>query len=260
VLKALRRLSPQERWTSLYAPLLVAFFSGGVLALAVTVGAPGVASLFTDNGPRLTLVDVDLRVPIARAARDSPKPRLEVKLYNEGDGRAVISRASFQIVDVADLEWCPDFAGSGTGLTGRYSVHLPTDGSVGQIQSRRVHQDLGPDEADRFSFIFETPDLEPPTVKIYSLDASLTYHGAEEPLEVGRIVVVTPGALAPAEFPYYLARVRQGRRIARETGVVLLPGSARCWRENRRRLARVVASDGQLTPTVERMANYLRHG
>lgn len=143
--------------------------------------------------PDLRLVDATPVYP--RLDPAEPRvPAIDVKLHNKGDGRIVLSRLNTSVDEVVRLDLCytqGDLPSSNT-----YDVELPTRPATA---SAPLHQQLGPDRADRFLVKFGVPqaavggrDLgDPPHFFVYRMRVSVS-SGSEPPLSLGRFIFSFP--------------------------------------------------------------------
>jgi hypothetical protein len=261
VLRSWKKLSGEDRVALLYAPILLAAI-GAALAFLVTIGAPAVARIFNDPKPDLELVDADLAAPYLKSNDPGAGPSLSVKLYNAGDRRAVLEMAEFKVVAAYEFPDCFPEEGSGTPETGRYSIALPSRPKPGYRKVKRINQEVGPDEADRFTFLFETAEQE--GVNGYVLEGSLRYHGADDPVSIDRFLILTPATIAKGDLWEFVSDDRSARRRARRFYRDFFGGPdterdvLKCIRRNRKSLPEFLRTDASRAPELRSLKRRLR--
>lgn len=128
------------------------------------------------------------------------KPRVDVRLHNVGTRRSVLTSARFVITRHARIGVCG--VGAELPSSASYDVMLPARPRRGQVIEVPINQQLGPDEADRFSFRLGTEEAykaDLGTTVIYEMDVSILHDTAPQPLKVGAVVVAVPAA--PTRWP-----------------------------------------------------------
>lgn len=141
--------------------------------------------------------------------------RLEITLHNTGGRLAVIDQGDIRIDHVYRVPVC---ASQGDlALSGTYGVDLPVDAHPGATVQASLHQQIGPDEADRFAISFSAlPADKRPAVYLFDLDVGLVNDGHEILFQLG-------------EFSFRCRGwVDASHRSAREQWGSAMP----CWRSN----------------------------
>src|SRR3954447_17297263 len=198
-----KRLLPPNPWQLLIAPIIVGAVIAGIGVHTredepkKTVSLKGLPPVVinpqeqTESGaPVKSGADKGIR---PSRQTEASKPRIEIRLHNTGTRRAVLTAAVFTVRRLALFEPC----GRGAGLlvSSRYDVTLPDH--AGASAEVPIDQQLGPDEADRFSFRLTAPGvltrLQGDTL-FYELDVGVRHDNDPAPLNVGRAVVAIPGA------------------------------------------------------------------
>src|SRR3954452_20226374 len=160
-----RRLLPPNPWQLLIAPIIVGAVAAGISVLTrehepeKRVALKGLPPVVINPEEQLESAP-PVRTGHQRGVRpgrqtESSKPRIEVRLHNTGTRRAVLTSAVFTVRRRSVFEPC----GSGAGLlvSTRYDVTLPD--RAGASVEVPIDQQLGPDEADRFSFRLTAPGV-----------------------------------------------------------------------------------------------------
>lgn len=193
-----RKFAPLNLWTVVVAPLIV-----GVALLGINAGFNGIFS----NGPSSDLIGLDPVVHNgmadyesasfrgARASRqtDDSKPRVELRLKNEGERRAYITAATLTVHKLIQVPPCG--AGGGVLLSGHYEVTLPREAGEGDTVEVPIDRQVPPDGVDRFEFRIGreySPRHDEGRTFVYQLDVGLRHDGAKEPVNVGRILIAVP--------------------------------------------------------------------
>lgn len=244
--RGLKRFLPRDAWQVLLGPLIVVIAGAGITAL-VTGGAdepqstpePKRAVLealppVVQNGP-FEGRSVQLASGETATGHDNAsKPRVEVRLHNTGTRRAVLTSARFTVTDFVRVVPC----GLGAGLvaSARYDVVLPVKPRGGETVEVPINQQLGPDEADRFVFRLGVDDLEKVLglIDVYQLRVTVAHDNESQPIDVGRVVVVLPGAPEPFAIEFFP-----------------VPGTTTCSRAPSKAARRALTLEGTRSPEVE---------
>jgi hypothetical protein len=121
-------------------------------------------------------------------------------------------------------------------LSGTYGVDLPVDARPGATVQASLHQQIGPDEADRFAIAFSAlPAGKRPAVYLFDLDVGLVNDGPRNPFPVGR-VLISLSSLPDAGRYFWTKKtvkllsgwVDASHRSVREQWGSAMP----CWRSN----------------------------
>lgn len=243
--RGLKRLLPRDPWQVVIGPLILLIAGAGVTAV-VSGGddepepepkRPVVEGLapVVRNGPfEGAAVQVGSGQP-ATGHVDASKPRIEVRVHNTGTRRAVLTSARFTITDYARIVPC----GLGAGLvaSARYDIVLPVDPRLGQAVEIPINQQLGPDQADRFVFrvgLGDSLDEVLGEFLVYELRVAVAHDNEPRPVDVGRAIVVLPGAPEPGLLEHFN-----------------VPGSDTCSRVPSTAARRALAFTGTRSPEVD---------
>lgn len=209
--------------------------------------APSAATTTAAKAPALTKDDV---VVIDRLG-NADAPRIEALVHNAGTARSVVTRAELRVERVESLEQC---ASQGDlPLSNAYDVRLPVE--AGDVASVALHQQLAPDEADRFALDLASeqpngPDGAP-RIWLYQLNVALFHDGRPTPLDLGEVVVTVPDVPAATSF-YWTAETADYVRDWLPPGAY--KANAECWLRNTERLHAVLALPGARAPDLARVA------
>lgn len=212
--RGIKRFLPRDPWQVLIGPLILLIAGAGVTALMsggsddpepepkrpVLEGLPPVVRNGAFEGELVQVGSGET----ATEHVDASKPRIEVRVHNTGTRRAVLTSARFTIADYARIVPC----GLGAGLlaSARYDVILPVDPRQGQAVEVPINQQLGPDQADRFVFrvgLGEALDDVLGEILVYELRVTVAHDNEPRPADVGRVIVVLPGAPPPGVLDHF---------------------------------------------------------
>ncbi len=202
---------------------------------------------------QLNLVDLNVRAVAENRRRYS---RLEITLHNTGDQLVVIDGARFEIRRVYALPRCT--TQGDLALSNDYGVSLPVDAKPGEAVEAPLHQQVGPDEADRFGITLST-SREQAVVYLFEVEASLANDGSRSPLPLGRVLVSLPERPGPGEYYWDEKTVEllvnwydpggEAHALWREA----MP----CWKSNTAVLRRALAGSAVRTPELDALAGEL---
>jgi hypothetical protein len=177
-------------------------------------------------------------------------PKLEILLQNNGDGRSLITRAIFRIRSFTSLTICNEQGNIPESNV--YGIDLPTNPAKDRTIEEYINQQLGPDEADRFSFSFNLPKPEPDkSAYLYWLEVSLLHDKATDPLRVGTIVISVPftPSLKEGDFWTNRSRAKGFSWLGPEAPEVIS-----CLQANSARLKEILATKGRRSKELEEVA------
>jgi hypothetical protein len=209
--------------------------------------------LIAHNGPRLERID-----PITPKGL-SGKPAVEVIVRNGGAGRAVISRAEIKILRMYSLPLC--WTQGSLPVSEIYGAQLPVDAKPGDVVEVPLHQQVGPNQADRFeigvSAIGEVLEgkSELSGLYLFEFEVSLAHDGEETALPIGTALLSLPEVPLSSEFLLLngLAEVNrefnwEGRPV-REVWTDQMP----CWQANARTAIGAAESRATMSPTLRQI-------
>lgn len=229
----------------------LALVAVGVLALA----PPGTTSATTGPAPA-GLVVSSLEVLAGGPERAA---EVDVSLRNPGTSRVGLTEATVTIVDSAVIHIC-QFA-SASDLSASYDVELPDDPPSGTVLRKALHQEIGPDELDRFSLRFGLPPLEthPLDSYLYRVRISVANDAGSPPAELGEFLVEAQTALStdhyfPAPRPATLADARDG--LCGDTTECQHRVQS-CWNDNRVQLERILVDGPKLSESAAKARTVL---
>jgi hypothetical protein len=196
-----RRYLPENPWTVLIGPLVVALAVAGVTAAVKAIGssdpAPDLRALepVVHNG----LAESEFlrvggsNIPASRQS-DRSKPRIELRLENTGEKRTYITAAVFTVRKVIAIGPCG--AGAGVIVSAKYDVVLPERAAEGQQIEVPINQQIAPDGVDRFVFRVgrNAGSADAGVTHVYQLDIAVLHDGSDEPADAGQVLVAVPGS------------------------------------------------------------------
>jgi hypothetical protein len=142
-----------EQWKAIPFEAKLAMFVAPIVVFVLTA-VIGKAI----NGPEKpqACVQVVRLLPINGPGKNYRYASIDLTLRNTGGAVSVLTRAQFQIRRAEAINRCPP---PGILLpTGKYSVVLPYPGKGQPILALQVSQEIGPNQADRFTFSVGLPN------------------------------------------------------------------------------------------------------
>ena len=181
---------------------------------------------------KLVVVDVHAR-DVLRFGRE--RAYLEVTLHNQGGRLIVIDGAEVKVRRVYKLRRCA--AQDDLPLSNVYGLTLPVSARKGETFEAPLHQQIGPDEADRFRIELSTkpPPEDLASVYLFEIQVRLKNDGAEPDLPLGTAVLALPKIPSAGEYFWDAGTLKVLRNF-----VLYEPKYARylrrfampCWRSN----------------------------
>jgi hypothetical protein len=259
------------RWRTTTATFAAAFVAAaGVLPVFVSSNGSPVSPTPTtspagDHGsPAASATSGDLRLVDVTVRNAGPeRASLEVQLHNRGARRVVIFNASVEVLRIASISQCHNQGE--LPLSYRYKVSLPTRPSEIHVP---LHQQVGPDKADRFSLLFGFTDAalgrgpeQGGATRSYvvQLGASLRSDDGSKPLYLGQFVMAAP-AVPQAVVQYWPRALEHARAADLEpTFGANFPWRSHmpCWRANTERLRSILAAGGTRSAALRNVATDL---
>jgi hypothetical protein len=171
-----------------------------ILALFISSGSGGGASSSATeaaNPGKLVVVDVHAR-DVLRFGRK--RAYLEVMLHNRGGQLVVIDGAEIEVRRIYKLHRCA--AQDDIPISYVYGLTLPTSAHRGKTLEAPLHQQLGPDEADRFRIELSTrpPASDPAAIYLFEVNVSLKNDGPQADLPLGTAVLALPKLPSAGEY------------------------------------------------------------
>lgn len=256
------RVARGANWaTILGAPIGIAALLFAFLALQNDDGepvanrtAPKIKPGAASDGAQLEPVDLIVHNEPFSSQFPQGQSRLEMLIHNAGDGRSVVSRARIEIRRLDPLPIC--FTQGGLALSESYDAQLPASAEPGDVVEVPLHQQLGPDQADRFTIDLSVlPDEteEFSGYYLFELQVSLLHDGEPRPLDVGKALVsipVPPGSEAfltkPSAESMDEAFNTQGEPVNQ-----FWASEMACWRSNAKLFERALAGDAARSPQLD---------
>ncbi|GIF49334.1 hypothetical protein Afe04nite_38730 [Asanoa ferruginea] len=116
---------------------------------------------------------------------------LDISVQNRGTARVVSRRASIRVERFTQIRVC-NTQGE-LEVTGEYDLSLPSPADVGYTASKKLNQQVGADEADRFQVRLQNKDQKKPhTVSFYGLDVTIETNGSPPSIHAGKAMVALP--------------------------------------------------------------------
>lgn len=235
---------------------------GGAVGLALL--AVGVLALAPPSAPSATTgpAPAGLVVSSLEVLPGGPEraAEVDVSLRNPGTSRVGLTEAMVTIVDSAVIHIC-QFA-SASDLSASYDIELPDDPQSGTVLRKALHQEIGPDELDRFSLRFGLPPLEtrhPLDSYLYRVKITVANDAGSPPAELGEFLVEAQTALStdhyfPAPRPATLDDARDGLCGDSAECQQRVQG---CWNDNRVRLERMLVDGPRLSESAAKARTVL---
>lgn len=268
--------SRRQRWAAAFGPTWIA----GIAATLIVAAILGlIASSLSQSEPasgggsdevksrqesgRLELAAVAVRnetPPAADTRSDNSKtveqprqstPTVDITLLNRGSRRVLVTGVRIDIEAYAEVRECIPVGGGDLVTAGRYSISLPDNPRGGDRRiTRRLYQQVGPDEADRFVLRFAAPDFHD-KYSLYVLRIRMQTTETGRTIDAGRVLISTPVPVSvkpgPTGASFYFP-VDDGYLTQ-----VVGRGNARvvwCFRRNLDELRRIVGLEGHRDAAV----------
>ena len=220
----------------------------GVLALAPPAGsaiAPGRPSTATAG---LVVSSVEVL-----AAGPNRPATVDVSLRNPGGIRVGLTEAEVTILDFAVIPVCVSAAN--TEVSADYDLQLPNEPAPGTVLRRVLHQEIGPDELDRFALRFKAPDAGPKASEldsyVYRVRITVAQDGGLPTVNLGEFVIEGQNAVTgtdhyfPSHEPATLADARDHGLCQDDTACQ--QAIRTCWNANRAALERLLGEGARLS-------------
>jgi hypothetical protein len=231
------------------------------IALFVSSGSSsgGDGSNATVTAPPGKLVAVDMQVHDVSPFEEG-RAYLEVTLHNTGGRLIVIDAAEVEVQRVYKLRRC---ASQGDILLSHvYGLSLPASAREGEKFETSLHQQVGPDEADRFRIGLSTklPKSDQTSVYLFEIRIGLQNDGPQPDPSLGTAVVGLPELPAPGEY-YWDSSTHN---VVEEL-TVTNPAYAQylrrfaipCWRSNTADLKGVLTANRVSSESLKRLVSGL---
>jgi hypothetical protein len=193
-----RSRSLREKWAEIPFERKIAMFVAPIFVFVIT-GV--VIPRLLDNGQtRVFGKDEQIEVvDVAVINSLDEQTRIEMSVRNIGTTVSVLTHVDFRIESTGYVGPC--LAGAPLGVSQTYDLELPDFSRRGEIVPVRISQEIGPDEADRFSFEVGqvTGSGAEPEPIIYQLYVELFHDGKKAPVKAGAVILAEPFP----EEPYF---------------------------------------------------------
>lgn len=117
--------------------------------------------------------------------------KIDTELRNTGNELAIITALRIQVQQTLKLPIC--FSQGDLPATGSFVINIKAGAKPGNVITVPVHQQIGPDEADRFIVELNGPQAQNETIYMYRVRLSLLYDTANTPaIPVGELLMAFP--------------------------------------------------------------------
>lgn len=201
---------------------------------------------------QLVLTDVVVHDPSYRQSHRHAS--LEVVVHNFGGRLVVIDGIRIKVRQVYEIGRCT--TQGDLILSNSYGVLLPLGAKFGYTVEKPLHQQIGPDQADRFGISFGTRvsrDSEP-AVYLFEVEAALLNDGPRNALPMGRAILSLPDT--PSSGQYFWGEGTIKTLKALEGGESQSPRqmwaeAMPCWRTNTGILRQFLDGDAERSPELK---------
>ncbi len=224
----------------------------GVLAFAPPSGSsPGTPTVPPNPSAPPALIVSSVEVV---AAGPSQAATVDLSLRNPGATRVGLTRAQVTILDHALIPVCVSAAN--TEVSADYDLTLPENPAPGAQLTKVLHQEIGPDELDRFTLRFGTPTpVRPLDSYVYRVRITISTDNGQPPVTVGEFLLEGPNGIVgtdhyfPSQTPATLADARDHGLCGDD--VACQRQTQACWNRNRDSLERLLGDGTKLSDGAE---------
>jgi hypothetical protein len=140
-----------------------------------------------------------------------------------------------------------------------YGLQIPADSNAGDVLELPLHQELGPDEADRFAIALSTKPLptEPGSVYLFELTLSLRNDGPNSDLAAGRALIALPELPTVGEYYWGTGTAEMLRTWSKSehfSARQMWGESMPCWRTNTHVLRRALSVEAVRSSNLNQIA------
>lgn len=235
----------------------------GLLASLATILGVAVGFIVNDSGGesdasrslgQARLSPVDLHVD-----ESGENPRVIVTVHNIGSRLVVVSQATINIRRVYAIPTC--FSQGDLPVSNSYGIVIPADSQPGTHIESPLHQQVGPDRADRFSLDFGIAAKGDDNLTgdyLFELDISVINDGPERQVSLGNVLVSLPYWPTPGGYYWnsetagQLARYQSSEPLD-STWRAVMP----CWQSNTDHLREALAGTAIRSARLNEVANTL---
>ena len=238
----------QRRRLAIGASLVLVVSAIGVLALAPPAGSAIAPGRPSTAAPGLIVSSVEVL-----AAGPNRPATVDVSLRNPGATRVGLSEVEVTILDFALIPVCVSAAN--TQVSADYDLQLPDEPAPGAVLRKVLHQEIGPDELDRFALRFKAPDGGPKASEldsyVYRVRITVAQDGGLPTVDLGEFVVEGQNAVTGTDH-YFPSRQPATLADARDHGLcqddtACQQATRTCWNTNRAALERLLGDGGSLS-------------
>jgi hypothetical protein len=177
----------KSKWRS----KLAAGFLIPVVLIIVTVIVGDLNNWLTGtSSPSSPQIEVDYTTYIPPQYAATPY-KIDIELRNTGNQLAIITALRVQVQQTLKLPIC--FTQGDLPSTGNFTLNVKADTKPGTVITVPVHQQVGPDGADRFTVDINGPQNQNETIYMYRVRLSLLYDTATtSAVPVGELLMAFP--------------------------------------------------------------------
>ncbi|MEU7960798.1 hypothetical protein [Micromonospora humida] len=247
----------RRRWKVLGALGSLAVIAAA--AVITPVGEHIVSAFFKPEG-RLEAVDLLVQNPHSPVNGEPIPATLDIRAHNTGEARVIAKRVNVQVEDVLRLKSC-DTQGE-FPVTGKYEIRLPPDAKPGDSFSHSLEQQIGKDEADRFTLRLQhqvNEGIETVEPTFYRLLVSVEATGDASTVLFGTAIVGLPRLPNNAEGAYlWDVDYQSGKSNIDWMKPAMRDRVRSCMQANSKALAAFLAKPGARSTEVEGIQATLR--
>jgi hypothetical protein len=253
-----RRRLPRDgasrtRQTTILAVLGLVIAAAGLFAKGQVFGGDDAPA----HAPKLTLEEVVVRngpsgfdtVGLHGEQTFASTPTVDLTVLNRGDARALVTGAEIHVLASTELPVCYSQGGGDVPASAPETIVLPFKPGAGEdVVFHDLHQQAGPDQADRFVFRFRPDPAGFGEDQLYALRVVLRVSGGAS-IDAGSFVLALPSMLdrwgdVLPEDQTFLEQAARQVAPAKRTAITW------CYRRNVAEVRRLTAMAGRRSPEV----------
>lgn len=179
--------SVREKWKAISFEAKLAMFVAPVVVFVVTAF---IAKVINGSDTARASLQVVRLLPI-NGPKKPHQAIIDLTLRNTGGTVSVLTRAEIRIRRAEKITRCP--APGALLPTGSYSIVLPSADKGRPILTTQLNQEVGPNEADRFTISVGLPNGASNAVEsVYQLDVALYHDTDHRPIKAGSVLIALP--------------------------------------------------------------------
>lgn len=206
----------------------------------------------TPRSARLVLTDMVVHDPSYEQAHRHA--RLEITVHNFGGRLVVVDGARIEVRQVYEIRRCT--TQGDLILSNSYGVLLPVGAKFGYTIEKPLHQQIGPDQADRFGISFGTniPANSEPAVYLFEVEVALRNDGPHNPLPLGRAILSLPEKPTGGQYFWGQGTIETLKNLqggADQSPRELWAEAMPCWRMNTAIFRQFLNGDAERSPEIK---------